>query len=136
MKKKSGTWTRFFDMYSGGGLKEPPYEHIYIEAPKEEACVIFYNRFGHSPTRVSCACCGDDYSISTDESLRILTAYDRGCKWDEESKTWLEKAATGRTFQSLRRYVKRKDVLVIRGSDIKKNEREGTVPEQGFVWVD
>lgn len=72
-------WTRFMDMHSGGGTKEPPYEYIYIEAPKDEAKVIFYNRFGHNPERVTCTCCGDDYSISSEPTLKRLTGFDRGC---------------------------------------------------------
>ena len=72
-------WTRFMDMHSGGGTKEPPYEYIYIEAPESEARVIFYNRFGHNPERVTCSCCGDDYSISEEETLQQITAFERNC---------------------------------------------------------
>ena len=72
------TWTRFHDMHSGGGLKEK-WACIYIEAPEAEARVVFYNRFGHNPERVTCTCCGEDYSISEGESLAQLTGYDRGC---------------------------------------------------------
>lgn len=71
-------WTRFMDMHSGGGNKEK-WAHIYIEAPEDEARVIFYNRFGHNPERVSCTCCGEDYGISSGESLSQLTGFDRGC---------------------------------------------------------
>ena len=73
-------WTRFWDMHSGGSLKEKPYSHIYIEAPKEEACLIFFNRYGHNPNRVTCTCCGEDYSIDTHESLAQLTGFERGCQ--------------------------------------------------------
>lgn len=57
------TWTQFWDMHSGGGLKEEPYNMIYIEAPEDVAKTIFFNKFGHNPERVSCTCCGDDYGI-------------------------------------------------------------------------
>jgi hypothetical protein len=33
------TWTHFWDMSSGGGRKEPQ-NHIYIEAPEDEADVL------------------------------------------------------------------------------------------------
>lgn len=56
------TWTCFYDMHSGGGNKEM-FDIINIEAPKDEAIVVFYNRFGHSPGRVSCPCCGPDYAV-------------------------------------------------------------------------
>jgi hypothetical protein len=71
-------WTRFMDMHSGGGLKEK-WQFIIIEAPENEATVIFYNRFGHSPRRVTCTCCGGDYSVSESPTLEDATAYDRGC---------------------------------------------------------
>ena len=74
-------WIQFCDMHSGGGCKEPPYETIYIEAGDEEqAKVIFYNRFGHSPERVTCTCCGRDYSISSHQSLAQLTGFYRNCR--------------------------------------------------------
>lgn len=80
-----GIWTQFWDMHSGGSSKEK-WSHIYIEAPEEEAVVIFYNRFGHNPHRVTCTCCGSDYSISSGE-LQELTGYHRGCKYAYISKS-------------------------------------------------
>ncbi len=138
-------WTLFWDMHSGGGCKEDLYEKIYIEAPEEEAKVIFYNRFGHNPSRVSCTCCGEDYSISESPSLEQASAFHRGCKWvsvldepggghyvdEPEHKPWrLDK------YQTLDEYVKNSNVLVIYAKDIKTKEREGSVPEQGYVWID
>ena len=73
-------WTNFMDMHSGGGTKVDDFEHIYIEADKETAKVIFYNRFGHSPDRVSCTCCGEDYSIDENKSLAQLTGYRRNLR--------------------------------------------------------
>jgi hypothetical protein len=73
------TWTEFHDMHSGGGLKEV-YRRIYIEAPEAEAKVVFYNRFGHNPERVTCTCCGGDYSISESPTLAQASGYDRACK--------------------------------------------------------
>jgi len=67
------------DMHSGGGQKEE-WPFIIIEAPEDEARVIFYNRFGHNPERVTCTCCGEDYSISEEDSLEQATAYDRNCE--------------------------------------------------------
>lgn len=83
-------WTLFWDMHSGGRTKEEPYERIYIEAPKEEAKIIFYNRFGHNPERVTCICCGEDYSISEDESLEQLSGFDRNCHWAYTDKSGKE----------------------------------------------
>ncbi|KKL21424.1 hypothetical protein LCGC14_2445590 [marine sediment metagenome] len=116
-------WTQFWDMHSGGGLKEAPYHYIYIEAPEEEAKVIFYNRFGHNPERVTCTCCGDDYSIGEEKTLAKLTEYHR-------------KPFGGGEIQPLKEYTKNTDVLVIRKDEIKSGERLGEVPEQGHVWQD
>ena len=68
-------WTRFMDMHSGGYAKEAPYEYIYIEAPQQQAEVIFYNRFGHNPNRVTCTCCGQDYSIGESEDFAQASAW-------------------------------------------------------------
>ena len=129
-------WTMFWDMHSGGGLKER-WSHIYIEAPEEEAKVIFYNRFGHNPERVTCTCCGEDYSISEDESLEQLSGYQRGCKYEEDG--YVEKKDTKfgiHEFLSLEEYEKQSHILIVYAKDIKPEERQGSIPEQGYVWVD
>lgn len=118
-------WTQFWDMHSGGGTKEAPYDKIYIEAPEAEACVIFYNRFGHSPARVTCTCCGEDYSTTEYKTLDEATAYQRNDK--------------GQGFgprMTLAQYRRLKHVLVIPKREIKASERRGDVPRQGYVWQD
>ncbi len=82
MKKqnKKTKWTLFWDMHSGGGSKEKQ-DKIYIEAPIEEAKIIFYNRFGHNPERVTCTCCGGDYSISEEDSLEEASGFHRNCRF-------------------------------------------------------
>jgi hypothetical protein len=124
------------DMHSGGGSKEK-FDFLHIEAPSDEACVIFFNRFGHNPERVSCTCCGDDYSISEDDSLEQSSAYDRGCAYDRESDSYVEHGDPSRKYrpyQTLKEYLGRKDVSVIYAKDIKPEERKGDVPQQGYVW--
>lgn len=153
-------WTQFVDMYSGGSTKHE-YNFIYIESPEEEAKVIFYNRFGSNPERVTCTCCGDDYSISESETLEQATGYERGCHSgyiDEnggeapQDSAWIygkglqkgykhqyfERAGdrTWHKYIPLDEYIKKDGVLVIRAGDIKGEEREGDVPEQGYVWQD
>lgn len=137
MKNENIKWTQFWDMHSGGGTKEPPYEKIYIQAPEEEAKVIFYKRFGHSPERVSCTCCGEDYSVSESETLEQATGYHRNCKYDNKTKGYVEAPNNeyGRDgFKSVEEYSKQPDVLIIYDKDIKPEERRGTVPEEGYVW--
>lgn len=134
-KKTENKWTQFMDMHSGGGNKEGGYEYIYIEAPEEEARIIFYNRFGHSSDRVSCTCCGEDYSVSESDSLEQATAYNRGCKYDNSKKKYVEEPQYGDSgILSLSEYLLQNDVLVIHKKDIKDSERIGDVPEQGYVW--
>jgi len=147
-------WTHFWDMHSGGGNKEK-WHHIYIQAPEEEAKIIFYNRFGHSPDRVSCTCCGEDYSVSSEKTLKQLTAYHRNCQSIERKdgknfkrSCYLEKGdkmprgfqksrfSIFGEYQSLMKYAKSEGVLIISERNIKKEERKGSVPEQGYVWRD
>lgn len=115
------TWTHFMDMCSGGDLKESPYEHIYIEAPWTEARVIFYNRFGHSPDRVTCTCCGEDYSLAEKSTLEEVSSY------------WRKKRGKS---QSVQEHVESETVLAISAKDIKPEEHSGDVPAQGYVWMD
>jgi hypothetical protein len=132
------------DMCSGGGQKEE-WAYILIEAPESEAKVIFYNRFGHNPERVTCTCCGEDYSIDEEETLAQGTAYDRGCAWvrvtgEDGGGHYEERKATERfsmnEYQTLKEYEARPDVLILREADIKAEERAGDVPDQGYVWVE
>ena len=157
MNTKS-TWTHFWDMSSGGSRKEK-FKHCFIEAPEEEAKIIFYNRFGHNPERVSCTCCGEDYAISQEDDLLALTAYQRGCRsayfkdgvelsesestWDirknDSSITWsyIEEAETtkySKTYIALEDYMKSDDTCFIFANEIKDEERIGDVPEQGYIW--
>lgn len=77
-------WTHFWDMHSGGRTKividDVEYNHVFIEAAEREAEIIFYNRFGHSADRVSCTCCGEDYSVNEGDSLQQLSGYHRNCQ--------------------------------------------------------
>lgn len=153
-------WTRFMDMHSGGRQKLD-WAYIYIEAPDDTAKVIFYNRFGRNPERVTCTCCGEDYSISEESSLEQATGYERCCDYvyfdkdnkehsqDEwyklpisERKDWegryVERKNTRYSFsteyKTIEEYIKNEDVLVIYEKDIKDEERYGDVPEEGYVW--
>lgn len=161
MKKKKSVWTHFWDMHSGGGQKEK-WGHIFIEAPEKEAEVIFYNRFGHNPHRVTCTCCGSDYSISEEKSLKEATAYERGCasgyfdsrgKKVSQSEAWVsgkgmkkgycwkyieeqDPECSYKHYISLEDYLKKGDALAIYAKEIKDEERVGDVPEQGYVWQD
>ena len=131
-------WTQFMDMHSGGRCKEEPYEFIYIEAPESEARIIFYNRFGHSPSRVSCTCCGEDYSVS-EGTLDQISAYFRGCRYEENERRYVEKPNSerwSREYTRLADYLQSPNVLAIPVFQIKREERLGSVPEQGYVWRD
>ena len=115
-------WTKLMDMHSGGGCKLSPYENIFIEAPEKEACVVFYNRFKINPNRISCTCCGTDYSVSEYKTLEEATAYNR-------------KDYDG-VITTVDEYVSREEILVISAMEITPEEMTGDVPDQGYVWID
>ena len=71
-------FTLFWDMHSGGIVKEPPYEQIFIEGSRTEATEIFVSRFGHDPADVACPCCGENYAISEYETLEDAAKYHIG----------------------------------------------------------
>ena len=154
-------WTRFMDMHSGGGQKEK-WSKILIETNEQEARAVFFRRFGHNPERVTCTCCGADYSISQEETLEEITGYDRNCRsaWFrpdgtecEEGEAW--KRGVGITAGYSNRYVEEQctrhnlvpqyiplqeycaqdDVLVIASEEITDEERKTEVPVQGYVWA-
>ena len=77
-------------MYSGGSQKED-WSEIYIQASSEEEAIkIFERRFDHHPHRVTCDCCGEDYSISSEKELSNITAFNRNCPWIYEKGKSLE----------------------------------------------
>ena len=130
-------WTWFSDMHSGGGRKED-FEHIYIEAPEDIARVVFYNRFGHNPERVTCTCCGDDYSIYESKTLEDATAYERGCRYDKDKDVYVDEPNTEysyKKYQTLDEYKKNKSVLFIDAAAIADRDKVGDVPDEGYIWV-
>lgn len=131
-------WTQFMDMHSGGSLKHGV-QYIYIEAPKEEAKSVFYSRFGTNPERVTCTCCGGDYSITESETLEQASAFERGCKHDKESRSFMElpekDSFRWQAYQTIEEYLKHGDIQVIYAKDITDEERETYVPEEGYVWM-
>ena len=135
-------WTRFIK----------PYEHIYIEAPEAEARAVFFNRFNRNPDRVTCTCCGSDYSVSEEPTLEAITAYARNCDYDKKTRKYVERQEPGKMairkqcrtkaadpwglYLTVDQYVKQPDVLLIRADEIKESERSAKIPAQGYVWVD
>jgi hypothetical protein len=73
-------WTHFHDMHSGGGQKLQ-WAHIFIEADEKEAREFFEAAFDRNPDHVTCNCCGNDYSVSSEESLEQITGYYRNCEY-------------------------------------------------------
>jgi hypothetical protein len=132
-------WTRFWDIHSGGGQKLK-WAMIYIEAPEKEACIIFQNRFGRNPFRITCTCCGEDYSVQEYETLEQVTGYHRGCHYDDELHKYVEMKDKSKyahkDYQTVEEYKKQEDVLVIYEKDIKIEEKVGELHEEGYVWRD
>ena len=135
-------WTQFMDMHSGGGQKLK-WAYIYIEAPEKEAEIIFQNRLGRNPHRVTCTCCGSDYSITEDKTLKRATAYERGCQWvkvagEDGGGHYVEKPSKGyawHEYKTLDEYLKQDDVLFIYKKDIKPEELEGELRAEGYCWA-
>jgi hypothetical protein len=100
-------WTSFFDMSSGGGSKED-WNYILIELPQDQAEVYFYNRFGHNPHRISCTCCGSDYSVHEYETLE----------------------------DALKAYSGHYTNLIISKDEIDPEMVKGNIPRQGYYWID
>lgn len=166
-------WTHFHDMHSGGGLKHGV-AHIFIEAPVDEAKLIFFNRFGTNPERVTCTCCGEDYSIDEEPTLAASTAYQRHLLYASPLSPEAWRSATTEERQHANKVGRYMEVgealpegwtadarfshdepltldqylsdgggksifgggvpLVIYAKDIAPEERNGSVPEQGYVW--
>ena len=122
-------------MHSGGGQKLD-WAYVYIEADESTAKSVFYSRFGRNPDRVTCTCCGPDYSISENESLEQASGYHRNCKCVGDK--YVEEIAEGYRAQSgyltVEEYSARPEVKVIRASEITEVEKNSEVPEEGYVW--
>jgi len=134
------TWTQFWDMSSGGGQKLS-FKHCFIEAPEDEAKIVFQNRWGRNPDRVTCTCCGPDYAVHEYGSLEQATAYHRRCAFDGTLDVWIEEperpnAEPGSwgAYSTLDAFVARENIEVIRASDITEGDRLGALREEGFVW--
>ena len=153
-------WVRFWDMHSGGSRKLS-HDLIFIEAPETEAKSVFFSRFGRNPERVTCTCCGPDYSVDKYTTLKQATAFDRGCAYgyivngerkDEDyfyslphsqrknlKGIWFEEPGPKRTFgahyMTLWAFLRKDKALVIPAKQIQPHERTVRVPKQGFVWV-
>lgn len=135
LNKTRGPWTQFMDMHSGGSLKLK-HQYIYIQAPEAEAEIIFYKKFGRNPNRVTCTCCGEDYSTTESKDLYQATAHERNCHYEENKyiERLREKAYDGQKYIPLHEYLNEKGVLFIFEDEIKPEERVGELPEEGYVW--
>lgn len=94
------SWPKFMDMHSGGGTKTD-YEYIYIEADEESATNVFGHLFDEHPHSVACQCCGNNFSVTSSETLEEATEYERS-----------------RYKKSLEEYLKDPSIKVIYASDI------------------
>lgn len=105
------------DMHSGGRTKirkdDREIEYVYVEASSlEDGIEIFEKTFNRDPYNVTCDRSGEDYSISTHDSLDQATAYDRHCayeggKWVERPTKYYDKVIP------LQEYLQTKSVLVM-----------------------
>ena len=64
-------WTALRDTHAGG-IQKLEWKWVVIEADEDEATSVFFSRFGINPNRVSCTCCGSDFSIWDDFDLDYI----------------------------------------------------------------
>lgn len=131
-------WVQFWDMNSGGDRKER-WPHIYIECQGiEQAKAIFYHRFGHNPDRVSCTCCGEDYSVTENIDLGQLTGFQHNADWDQKLNRYVERPRMEKyPVLSVEEYEAQEDVLFIRFDELTPEDlAAGEPPTQGYVWQD
>lgn len=130
-------WTQFMDMHSGGGQKLD-WAYIYIEAPIDEAAVIFQNLFDRNPYRVTCTCCGDDYSLSESKTLEQATAYNRHCNYVKggyvEGQQPDDKYGPAPKYVPFEEYIARKGIKIVRASEITPAQRKGELSREGYHW--
>lgn len=144
-------------MHSGGSQKEP-FSILYIQAPEREARSVFYSRFGHNPERVTCSCCGSDYSVSSDPSAspEEITGFHRNAFYavpkakhldysqakyfdrrEDIPDDWEIRRDMGeREVLSLEDYFAQDDIAVIYAKEIEEYERHVTVPDELGMWDD
>lgn len=139
------TWTHFWDMHSGGRQKLD-WAHIYIQAPEEEAKLIFYNLFGRNPERITCSCCGEDYAIDSEDgdyALEYITAFHRGAKiteTDDLEEPILDipqRPSFGYRYQTLLDFMISDEAKFINQEEISAHPEwlVGSVPEEGWRWT-
>jgi cytochrome c5 len=78
------TYTRFFDMCSGGRQKTP-HDVVYIKGSESVAAAKFEEVFGRDPYNTTCDCCGPDFSIEEYDSLHEAQEYDT--RWNHNTQT-------------------------------------------------
>jgi hypothetical protein len=133
------------DMHSGGRQKLD-WPNIYIETVArngggaiDEAKSIFYAKFGRNPYRVTCTCCGEDYSLSCYDDFAQASAWERGCAYDKESKSYLEKPQDKKRsfhkYQTIEEYIASGEAKVIYKDEVDDADRHHSLPTEGFVWM-
>ncbi|MBX9685628.1 MAG: hypothetical protein K2X27_02935 [Candidatus Obscuribacterales bacterium] len=127
----SGTWT----VLRANDLSR----WIIIEGDKDLAVRVFAARNrGQHPGSTRCTCCGPDFSIwTTSGKLSQATAYARNCdhlhdRWemDEDEDPQYEMYSNPEPWQyhSLKQFLSRPDVELIRKSDITPSEGRYPMP--------
>jgi len=123
-----GPYTRFMDIHSGG-FPKTQWDKIIIQAPKEEAIHIFYNRFNQHPHDVACTCCGENFSVSESSDLYQSTGYDRNCNWQNGYVEEQHPKNSWGKYLTLDEYLATQNVLVIFAHEINNEERTGYLPQ-------
>lgn len=83
------TWTRFYDMHSGGEAKTA-WEIIYAEGDEETARKIVAEALSIDTEAVTCSCCGEDFSVLEFDSLEDAASLDGRTVAEFLDDPWVE----------------------------------------------
>jgi len=116
-------WTKFYDMHSGGDAKTE-WEVIVFEAKKKDAIKYANWKWGIHPDNVTCTCCGEDFSVSTYETLEQAVEFH--LEWGVHEGKPTELAL-------------RNDILVVPASELEETRKlwkKHTITRKGYVWCE
>jgi hypothetical protein len=136
---KDVIWTKITNSYLGGNAFMP-YDYVFIEADENAACRIFVTKFVVDHRNEVCDCLFDNIHVDSGPSIKRLTAYDRGCAYDENKGEYLESQRLG--AESYSPYISVGDllfrdkdkILIIRKHEFPEGWKEMNIYKQRMTW--
>lgn len=112
----SGVWTLFKDMYADGYFQHKGIEFYLVEAREKDAIGMFMDETKCDPTRTTCKCCGQHFSILEYDSVFQATGSERNCRYDKELDLFIEEQDVSGSllkYKSLKEFLSQQNVLII-----------------------